>query len=33
MTCTLQFRWTTGTAWYDDVELVDLGPVVHVETY
>lgn len=28
-----QLRWTTGTVWYDDVELVDLGPVVHVETY
>ena len=23
----------TGTAWYDDVELVDLGPVVNVDTY
>jgi hypothetical protein len=30
---TLQLRWTTGTAWYDDVELVDLGPVVNVDTY
>jgi len=30
---TFQLRWTTGTIWYDDVELVDLGPVVHVETY
>jgi len=30
---TFQLRWTTGTLWYDDVELVDLGPVVHVETY
>ncbi len=30
---TLQLRWTTGTIWYDDVELVDLGPVVQVETY
>jgi hypothetical protein len=28
-----QLRWATGTAWYDDVELVDLGPVVQVETY
>jgi hypothetical protein len=28
-----QLRWTTGTAWYDDVTLVDLGPVVQVETY
>jgi hypothetical protein len=33
ITFTLQLRWTTGTVWYDDVELVDLGPVVHVETY
>ena len=30
---TLQLRWTTGTVWYDDVELVDLGAVVNVETY
>jgi hypothetical protein len=30
---TFQLRWTTGTIWYDDVELVDLGPVVHVQTY
>ena len=30
---TFQLRWATGTVWYDDVELVDLGPVVHVETY
>jgi hypothetical protein len=30
---TFQLRWTTGTIWYDDVEVVDLGPVVHVETY
>jgi hypothetical protein len=30
---TLQLRWTTGTIWYDGVELVDTGPVVHVETY
>ena len=30
---TFQLRWATGTIWYDDVELVDLGPVVHVETY
>jgi hypothetical protein len=30
---TLQLRWTTGTVWYDDVELVDLGPVVNVDTY
>jgi hypothetical protein len=28
-----QLRWTTGTVWYDDAELLDLGPVVHVETY
>ena len=33
ITFTLQLRWTTGTVWYDDVELVDLGPVVNVETY
>jgi hypothetical protein len=32
-TFTLQLRWTTGTVWYDDVELVDLGAVVNVETY
>jgi hypothetical protein len=30
---TFQLRWTTGTIWYDDVELVDLGPYVQVETY
>jgi hypothetical protein len=30
---TLQLRWTTGTIWYDDVELVDLGEFVQVETY
>ena len=30
---TLQLRWTTGTVWYDDAELLDMGPVVHVETY
>ena len=30
---TLQLRWTTGTVWYDDVALVDLGPVVNVDTY
>jgi hypothetical protein len=29
----LQLRWSTGTVWYDDVEMVDLGPVVTVETY
>lgn len=28
-----QLRWTTGTAWYDDLQLVDLGPAVHVESY
>ncbi len=33
ITFTLQLRWTTGTVWYDDVELVDLGAVVNVETY
>ena len=32
-TFTFQLRWTTGTIWYDDVELSDLGPVVQVETY
>jgi hypothetical protein len=32
-TFTFQLRWTTGTIWYDDVELLDLGPVVPVETY
>ena len=30
---TLQLRWTTGTIWYDDVSLTELGPVVPVETY
>lgn len=30
---TLQLRWTTGTIWYDDVELIDAGPVVQVKTY
>jgi hypothetical protein len=29
----LQLRWATGTVWYDDVELFDVGPVVTVETY
>lgn len=33
VTLTMQLRWTTGTVWYDDVELVDLGAVVNVETY
>ncbi len=28
-----QLRWASGKIWYDDVELIDLGPVVHVETY
>ncbi len=32
-TFTFQLRWTTGTVWYDDVELLDRGPVVPVETY
>ena len=32
-TFTLQLRWSTGTVWYDDVEMLDLGPVVPVETY
>ena len=32
-TFTFQLRWTTGTAWYDDVEMEDTGPVVHVKTY
>ncbi len=30
---TFQLRWTTGAVWYDDVELLDIGPVVRVETY
>lgn len=30
---TFQLRWTMGTIWYDDVELLDTGPVVAVETY
>jgi hypothetical protein len=30
---TFQLRWTTGTVWYDDVELLDEGPVVQVKTY
>ena len=29
----LQLRWATGTIWYDDMELEDLGPVVPVDTY
>ncbi|HEY3397617.1 MAG TPA: hypothetical protein VGM19_08165 [Armatimonadota bacterium] len=29
----LQLRETTGTIWYDDVELQDLGPAMVVETY
>ena len=32
-TFTFQLRWTTGTVWYDDVEMFDTGPVVHVKTY
>jgi len=32
-TFTFQLRWTTGTVWYDDVEMFDSGPVVHVKTY
>ncbi len=28
-----QLRWATGTIWYDDVEIEDLGPVVPVDTY
>jgi hypothetical protein len=32
-TLTFQLRWTTGTVWYDDVEMFDTGPVVHVKTY
>ena len=32
-TFTFQLRWTTGTVWYDDVELIDEGPVVQVKTY
>ena len=30
---TLQLRWTTGTIWLDDAELLDRGPVVPVDTY
>jgi len=30
---TFQLRWTTGTVWYDDIELLDKGPVVQVKTY
>jgi hypothetical protein len=33
MTFSLQLRRAKGTVWYDDVELVDLGPVVKVETF
>ena len=33
MTFSLQLRWTTGTVWYDDVELLEREPVVRVETY
>ena len=29
----LELRETTGTLWYDDVELRDLGPAVVVKTY
>lgn len=29
----LQLRRAAGTIWYDDVQLVDLGPVVVVETF
>ena len=32
-TFSFQLRWATGTIWYDDVEVEDLGPVVPVETY
>ena len=32
-TFTFQLRWTTGTVWYDDVELFDEGPVVQVKTF
>jgi hypothetical protein len=32
-TFSFQLRWATGTVWYDDVELEDLGPVVPVDTY
>ena len=28
-----QLRWATGTIWYDDITLLDAGPVVKVETY
>ncbi|MBI5835069.1 MAG: hypothetical protein HZB16_22420 [Armatimonadetes bacterium] len=30
---TLQLRWATGSVWYDDAEMVDLGAVARVETY
>jgi len=30
---TFQLRWTIGTVWYDDVELLDTGPVVPVKTF
>lgn len=29
----LQLRWVTGTVWYDDFELIDLGPVLRVKTF
>ena len=32
-TMTFQLRWTTGTIWYDDIELLDRGPVTPVKTY
>jgi hypothetical protein len=32
-TFSFQLRWTTGTVWYDDVELIDQGPVVQVKTF
>ena len=32
-TFSFQLRWTTGTIWLDDIELLDQGPVVQVKTY
>ena len=32
-TMTFQLRWTTGTIWYDDIVLLDRGPVTPVKTY
>lgn len=32
-TLTFQLRWATGTVWYDDIEVLDKGPVVQVRTF